>query len=44
MQRIDASSPQAKSKDLVADNIAELRALFPELITEGPTGVSVNVS
>ena len=43
MQKLEATSPQAKSADLVAGNIEQLKALFPELITEGPSGVAVNV-
>ena len=43
MQNIEANSPLAQSADLVAANIQQLRALFPELITEGPNGVAVNV-
>jgi adenine-specific DNA-methyltransferase len=43
MQKLEASSPQAQSADLVAANIEQLKALFPELITEGPNGVAVNV-
>lgn len=43
MQLIDAASPLAQSADLVSGNIEQLKALFPELITEGPNGVSVNV-
>lgn len=43
MQIIDAASPLAQSADLIAGNIEQLKALFPELITEGPNGVSVNV-
>jgi len=43
MQKIDAHSPEAQSADLLAGNIAQLRALFPELITEGPNGAAVNV-
>jgi adenine-specific DNA-methyltransferase len=43
MQKIEANSPEAKSADLMADNLAKLRALFPELLTEGPNGVAVNV-
>ena len=43
MQNIDAQSPEAKSADLVADNIARLRALFPELVTESGKGVAINV-
>lgn len=42
MQIIDAQSPEAHSADLKAENIAKLKALFPELITEGPNGVAVN--
>ncbi|OZB33063.1 MAG: site-specific DNA-methyltransferase [Ferrovum sp. 34-44-207] len=43
MQKIDAASPEAQSADLVAGNIEQFKAMFPELITEGPNGVSVNV-
>ncbi|MDN4016197.1 site-specific DNA-methyltransferase [Zwartia panacis] len=43
MKKISKSSPEAKSADLVAGNIDQLKALFPELITEGPNGTSVNV-
>lgn len=42
MQKIDAQSPEAHSADLKAENIAKLKALFPELITEGPNGVAIN--
>ncbi|MGF1451686.1 MAG: site-specific DNA-methyltransferase [Opitutales bacterium] len=42
MDPITADSPEAKSADLIADNITKLKALFPELITEGPHGASVN--
>ena len=43
MQKIDATSPEAQSADLVASNIEQLKALFPELITEGQNGTAVNV-
>lgn len=43
MQIIDAASPLAQSADLVSGNIEQLKALFPELITEGSNGASVNV-
>ncbi|MDO8771985.1 MAG: site-specific DNA-methyltransferase [Burkholderiaceae bacterium] len=43
MQKIDATSAEAQSTDLAAANIEQLKALFPELITEGPNGVTVNV-
>ena len=31
------------SADLITENIERLKALFPELVTEGPQGVTVNV-
>ncbi|EMH4074803.1 site-specific DNA-methyltransferase [Serratia nevei] len=43
MKKIDINNPEAQSADLVAGNIAQLKVLFPELITEGPDGVAVNV-
>ena len=43
MQKIDANSAEAQSADLMAANIEQLKALFPELISEGPNGVAVNV-
>src|SRR5690606_5122352 len=43
MEKITATSPEAQSADLVAGNIEQLKALFPELITEGPNGTAVNV-
>lgn len=42
MKKIDINSAEAHSADLVAGNIDQLKALFPELITEGPSGVAVN--
>lgn len=43
MKKIDTASPEAQSADLVAANIEQLKALFPELITEGANGVAVNL-
>ena len=43
MHKIESSDPEAQTADLVADNIAQLKALFPELITEGADGAAVNV-
>lgn len=43
MEKITANDPEARSADLVADNIARLKALFPELVTEGKDGAAVNV-
>lgn len=43
MEKITANDPEARSADLVADNIARLKALFPELVTEGKDGAAVNI-
>lgn len=43
MNKLTAASPEAQSADLVAGNIDQLKALFPDLITEGPDGTAVNV-
>ncbi|MYZ52483.1 site-specific DNA-methyltransferase [Malikia spinosa] len=43
MEKLDANSPEAQSADLVAGNIEQLNALFPELITEGANGTVVNL-
>ena len=43
MQKLTANDPETKSPDLVAENVSRLRALFPELVTEGPDGVAVNL-
>lgn len=43
MRKIETNAPETKSPDVVAENVAQLKALFPELITEGKNGVSVNV-
>ncbi len=43
MKKLTAKDPETKSPDIVAENVAHLKALFPELITEGRAGVSVNV-
>ena len=43
MNKLTAASPEAQSADLVAGNIDQLKALFPDLITEGPNGTAVNV-
>jgi adenine-specific DNA-methyltransferase len=32
MQKLEATSPQAQSANLLADNIAQLKAMFPELV------------
>lgn len=47
IQKIEAHSPEAQSANLVADNIAKLKAMFPELLTEtvvnGQTTAALNV-
>lgn len=47
IQEIQAHSPEAQSADLIADNIAKLKAMFPELVTEtsqgGRTTATLNV-
>jgi adenine-specific DNA-methyltransferase len=43
MKQITIQDPEARSTDIVADNVDKLRALFPELITEGPNGASVDI-
>lgn len=43
IQKLTTTDPETRSPDLVAENIERLKALFPELVTEGPQGVAVNV-
>lgn len=43
MKKIEATSTEAQSADIRAENIAQLKALFPELLTEGTNGVAINV-
>lgn len=43
MKKLTANEPETQSADLKAENIEKLKALFPELISEGRNGASVNV-
>lgn len=47
MEQITAADPEAQSADLLADNLSQLKALFPELISEsrvnGKAVATVNV-
>ena len=43
MKKITPNDPETRSPDLVAENLSTLKALFPELVTEGPAGAAVNV-
>jgi len=42
MDRIGANDARAVSADVIAENIRQLKTLFPELVTEGPAGIAVN--
>jgi len=41
--QIAAGDPETQSVDIIAENIERLKKLFPELVTEGENGSSVNV-
>jgi len=43
MKKLTARDPETRSADPIAENIERLKALFPELITEGPGGAALNV-
>lgn len=43
MQKIEATSPEANSADITAENIAKLKELFPELLTEKNGGSAINI-
>lgn len=43
MKKIEATSTEAQSADIKAENIAQLKALFPELLAESANGVAINV-
>jgi adenine-specific DNA-methyltransferase len=43
MKKLDGNDAARQSKDLVAEAVATLKALFPEILTEGPDGRAVNV-
>ena len=41
--KLTSADPETKSPDLIAENISRLKNLFPELITEGPTGTAIDI-
>ncbi len=43
MKKIHVDSAEAHSADLVAENISQLKGLFPEILIESTNGFSVNV-
>ena len=43
IEKIEPGASESQSADLLADNLAQLRALFPELVTESANGLAINV-
>ena len=43
IEKIYPGAAESQGTDLAANNIAQLRALFPELMTEGKAGPAINV-
>ena len=43
MKKLEATDPETRSHNVIAENIERLKAMFPELITEGSDGAAVNV-
>lgn len=43
MKKIKPGAPESQSADPTAANLAQLKALFPGLVTEGPSGPAVNL-
>ncbi len=43
MKKLTNSDPETKSPNIIARNLGQLKALFPELFTEGKDGVAVNL-
>jgi adenine-specific DNA-methyltransferase len=43
IEKIQAGAPESQSADMLADNLARLRKLFPELVTEGTKGTAINI-
>lgn len=43
MEKLTHQDPETQSADIVAGNIAQLKALFPELITGSADGTAVNI-
>jgi adenine-specific DNA-methyltransferase len=43
IQKIEPGMPESQSADILADNLARLKALFPELVTEGARGPAINI-
>jgi adenine-specific DNA-methyltransferase len=43
IEKIEPGAPESQSADLAANNLAQLRKLFPELVTESAKGPAINV-
>ncbi|MCB5207717.1 site-specific DNA-methyltransferase [Methylovorus mays] len=43
MEKLTPQNPETQSADIITGNIAQLKALFPELITESADGTTVNI-
>ena len=43
MKKLTVGDPETMSPNLASTNLEQLKALFPELVTEGPEGSAVNV-
>ena len=43
MQKIEVTNSEAQSADIKAENIAQLKVLFPELLTESTNGTAINI-
>lgn len=43
MSKLVAGDPETRSADVVAQNVARLKEMFPELVAEGAGGTSVNL-
>jgi adenine-specific DNA-methyltransferase len=43
MKKLKAKDPESKSADIIGENVAVLKSLFPELVTESANGTSINV-
>jgi adenine-specific DNA-methyltransferase len=43
MHKLTAQDTEAQSADIMAENIVQLKAMFPELLTENANGVAINV-
>lgn len=41
MEKLTANDPEARSADVIAENVDQLKALFPEAFTEGKVDFDV---